>query len=463
MYQILTLDVRRAATAAILLFGAAASAHADKVDDYIQHQMAINHVPGVAVAVVRDGKVIKMKAYGLANLEWQQRVTPDTAFQLASSTKPFTGMLVMRLQEEGKLKLTDSVAKYLPNAPESWKPVTLRHLIDHSSGIPDHVPDAGKTVDEFVAAAQALPLVHAPGASAEYGIGGYKVLSKVIEVAAGMPYTQALKRYVTGPLGLHADFEYTTGSGDMRSFEVMPRRASVYEWTGDRYINSNFVFGQVSYDAGGLLASVDDVARVAVALDDGKFLRKESVAEMWTPARLGNGEVNGFGAGWVVRDINGRKTVGHSGGPALSDILRYPHEKMTFVVLTNGKSLYPYLAQVVSELYLPPPPVVMPKGIEDARPQVTAALRKAVLDGADGRVEEALFSEEAQKEFVPGYRSFMLPFLRSLPKLDEMVLVSEKATEEGMQRTYRARHGKKGVTWQVDFDKDGKLQGFGPK
>jgi CubicO group peptidase (beta-lactamase class C family) len=462
MSQILTSCVRKIAGVA-LLASAAGVAHADKVDDYIQHQMAINHVPGVAVAVVRDGKVIKMKGYGLANLEWQQRVTPDTAFQIASSTKPFTGMLVMRLQEEGKLKLTDSVTRYLPNAPESWKAITLRHLIDHSAGIPDDVPNAGTTLDEFVAAAQALPLAHAPGASSEYGIGGYKVLAKVIEVASGMPYPKALKHYVTGPLGIHADFEYISGSGDMRSFEVVPRRASVYEWTGDHYRNFDFTYGALSYDAGGLLASASDIAKLALALDGGKFLRKEAMEEMWTPARLGDGKMNDFGAGWIVHEINGRKTVGHSGGPALADILRYPDQKMTFVVLTNGKSLYPYLAQGVSELYLPPPALVMPKGIEDTRPQVTAALHKTLVDGSDGRVDETLFGAEARKQFVPGYRSFMLPLVRSLPRLDELVLVSEEKTEEGVRRSYRARHGNKGVTWQVDVDKEGRLLGFGPK
>lgn len=441
----------------------AGSAQADRVDDYIARQMALNHVPGVAVAVVRDGKIVKMKGYGQANLEWRQPVTADTAFQLASSTKPFTGMLVMRLQEEGKLRLSDSLAKYIADAPDSWRAVTLRQLVDHSSGIPDHIPGAGKTLDEFVDAAKALPLAHAPGASAGYGISAYIVLSKVIEVASGMPYTQALKQYVTGPLGLHADFEYSTGTPDMRGSELVPQRAGVYEWTEARYRNFNFHYGALSYDAGGMLASASDLAKMAVALDGGRFLRKESVAEMWRAERLGNGEVNGFGVGWVVRELNGRKTVGHSGGPALADILRYPDERMTFIVLTNGKSLYPYLAQGVSELYLPPVQAALPQGIEDGMPQATAALRKTIDDGVTGRVDEALFSEPARKEFVPDYRTFLLPFLRSLPRVDAMVLVTEKTTDDGLRRTYRARHGKRDVTWQVDFDKQSKLLGFGPK
>lgn len=464
MHQQLTLGLKRLLAAALVLSGGvAASAPADRVDDYVARQMTLNHVPGIAVAIVRDGKIVKMKGYGQANLEWRQPVTADTAFPLASSTKPFTGMLMMRLQEEGKLNLSDSVAKYITDAPASWRPVTLRHLVDHSSGIPGNIPGAGKTLDEFVAAAKALPLAHAPGASSEYGIAGYIVLSKVIEVASGMPYTQALKHYVTGPLGLHADFEYSTGTPDMRGTELVPQRAGVYEWSDGRFKNFNFHYGPLSYDAGGLLASASDLAKLALALDGGKFLRKASVAEMWRAERLGNGGMNGFGVGWVVREINGRKTVGHSGGPALADILRYPDERMTFIVLTNGKSLYPYLAQGVSELYLPPVVAAMPKGIEDSMPVATAAMRKTIADGVAGRVDEELFSEQARTGFVPDYRTFLLPFLRSLPQLDEMVLVSDKTTDDGLRRTYRARHGKKDVTWQVDVDKQGKLLGFGPK
>jgi CubicO group peptidase (beta-lactamase class C family) len=329
-----------------LACAAAAPAHADRVDDYMRQQMALNHVPGAAVAIVRDGRIAKLQTYGLANLEWRQRVTPDTMFQLASSTKPFTGMLLMRLQEAGMLSLDAGIARYLPNAPEAWKAITVRHLADHSSGIPDNVnvkPDAA--LDDYVAAAAAMPLAHAPGASAEYGIGGYTVLAKVIENAAGMPYPQALRHYVTGPLGLHADFEYSSGEPNMRSTELVPERAGVYDWDNGRHKNFSFHFGPLAYDAGGLLASVSDLAKVAVALDKGAFLRKESMQAMWAPARLGNGSVNGFGIGWVVKEINGRPTVGHSGGPALSDILRFPNERATFIVLTNGERLYPYLAQ----------------------------------------------------------------------------------------------------------------------
>jgi hypothetical protein len=187
------------------------------------------------------------------------------------------------------------------------------------------------------------------------------------------------------------------------------------------------------------------------------------MATMWTPARFGNGDVNGFGIGWVVRDVDGRRAVGHSGGPALSDILRFPDERATFIVLTNGQKLYPYLAQGVSELFYPPPPVVMPKGIPDARPGLTATLRRVIDDGTAGKVDEDRFGAQARKDFVPAFRDFLLPFLRTLSSVDEFVLLSERPTDKGIVRTYRARHGNKAQTWGFDVDRDGMILGFGPK
>jgi hypothetical protein len=262
---------------------------------------------------------------------------------------------------------------------------------------------------------------------------------------------------------LHADFEYSSGDPDMRSTEVVPRRASVYAWHGDRHVDFRFHFAPLSYDAGGLLASVGDLANVAVALDKGGFLRKTSMETMWAPARLGNGDVNGFGIGWVVRDVNGRRAVGHSGGPALADMLRFPDERATFIVLTNGQKLYPYLAQGVSELFYPPPPVVMPQGIADARPEMSAMLRRVLDDGTAGKVDEERFGTQARKDFVPAFTDFLLPFLRTLSPVDEFVLLSERQTDKGIVRTYRARHGNKAQTWGFDVDRDGMILGFGPK
>lgn len=442
----------------------APGARADAVDDYLQAQMARNHIPGLAVAVVRKGKVVKLKGYGLANLEWEQPVRPDTAFQLASSTKPFTGALLLRLAEEGKLALDDSVLRFLPDAPAAWAPITLRHLATHSSGIRDDL-GAGReaTLEQAVAAAAKLPLAHPPGAQAGYGIGGYIVLRQALEKAAGQPFPELLRTRVTDPLGLTSTrFDFATAA-DPRSAALVPRRAGVYEWDEGAFRNFSFPFGQNGYAAGGLYSSAADLARLLAALDGANFLSAASRAEMWRQAPLDDGSLNGFGVGWAVKVDQGRRSVGHSGGPALSDLLLFPEERLGIAVLTNAQRLYPYLAQGVADLLLPGPPAEAAKGIEDAQPALTARLQALLADAGRERVDAAQFAAQAQKVFVPSLKPFLFPFLRSLEPLGRFVLVEERKTPEGLRRRYQGLHGRKAVLWQFDVTPDGKVLGFGPK
>src|SRR6185295_9129904 len=155
----------------LLFLSASPVLRADEVDDYLKAQMEKNHIPGLSVAIVRNGKITKLKGYGLANLEWNQPVTPNTAFQLASSTKPFTGTALMLLVDEGKLSLDDKVAKYVPVAPAEWQDITIRHLATHSSGIREDVELAkGATIEDYVKTVAKLPLSYRPGERSGYGI-----------------------------------------------------------------------------------------------------------------------------------------------------------------------------------------------------------------------------------------------------------------------------------------------------
>src|SRR5262249_16586017 len=136
-----------------LLLVAPGVVRADQVDDYLKAQIEKNHIPGLSVVILRDGKTIKLTSYGAANLEWDQPVTPDTVFQLASSTKLFTGIALMLLVEEGKLALDDKIAKYLPEAPSAWQDINIRHLANHSAGIRDDVETKkDMSVGEYVQA-----------------------------------------------------------------------------------------------------------------------------------------------------------------------------------------------------------------------------------------------------------------------------------------------------------------------
>ncbi len=187
-----------------LLISVAAVGRADQVDDFSSRQMERNHIPGMTIAVIKDGKVVKIAGYGTANLDWDSPVTTDTEFQIASTTKAFTGMLLMKLVEEGKVKLDDSVLTFLPQAPGTWQKVTDRMLATHSSGFKFDLGPGKmfKSVDEAVAEAYKLPLDYEPGTESHYGLTDFVVLMKVLETAGGQRYEALLEERIVAALGL---------------------------------------------------------------------------------------------------------------------------------------------------------------------------------------------------------------------------------------------------------------------
>jgi CubicO group peptidase (beta-lactamase class C family) len=199
------------------------SARADAIDDYLQRQMQKNHIPGLSLAVVRNGKIVKIKGYGMANLEWEQPATPDTAFQIASSTKPFTGTALMLLVEDGKLSLEDKISKYLPDAPAAWQNITIRQLAVHSSGITNKVQaNRNASIEEFVKAAYPLPLEYEPGAKSAYGLTDFIVLTHIIEKVSGQTLTNFLNNRIFKPLGMSStQFEFALENGQIRSANVV--------------------------------------------------------------------------------------------------------------------------------------------------------------------------------------------------------------------------------------------------
>ena len=442
-----------------------ATAFADRIDDYLKEQMRKNHIPGLAVAVVRDGKIEKIKGYGVANLEWQSPVAPDTAFQIASSTKPLTGTALMLLVEEGKLALDDPVSKYLPDAPAAWQSITVRHLATHSSGISNRVPAKPEAnIEEYVKAAFAVPLDYTPGEKSAYGFADFVVLTHIIEKVSGQTYTDFLKAKLLAPLGMRRTaFDFTAEGGPIRSANVIKNRATVYRWENNDFRSYWFYYPVRGYSAGGIYSTAEDLAKFVAAFDEGKFLSAKTTGQMWSQDKLADGSLNGFGVGWVVGTHGGRRVVGHSGGPALADIQRFPDEKLSVVVIQNGQRVYPYMAKGVADFYLPPAPIKEVKGIADENPELTAIVKKVIADGMEDKLDETLFTFDAQKNFVPGFRNFGLPFFVSIDAPQSFVLVEHKPKETGVVRRYRGIYGKKAVIWTFEFDKNNKLVFFDPR
>jgi CubicO group peptidase (beta-lactamase class C family) len=440
-------------------------AHADRVDDYLKDQMARNRIPGLAVAVVQRGKLLKLKAYGSANLEWGQPVAPDTAFQLASSTKPLTGTALMLLVQDGKLDLDAPIARYLPDAPDAWKAITLRALASHTSGLKDDLGGAKiRTAEDAVNVLKTLPLDFPTCERSAYGISGYIVLQRIIEKVTGLSFAEFMQQRLFRPLHMDSTrFDNGTNDGDIRTSDVVPHRASVYEWEGGRQRVFSFFFPAHAYSAGGAYASAADLASWIVSLDRGRLLTAKSLETMWTPPRLNNGQPANFAVGWAAGTYRGQRTVGHSGGPALSDILRFPDLGLTVIVLCNQESLYPWLAQGVADRYLPATarPAPVPEAA-DPNPALTARLSGMLNDAAKGTVSPDLFTPGAQQQLLPMVQHFLPLFFRPLDPLTSFRFVS-RHEDGGLQTVeYRALYGDKSLLWTFLLTPDGKIQSLEP-
>jgi CubicO group peptidase (beta-lactamase class C family) len=454
-------SMRVTTAAALALFACARATQADHVDDYVRAQLARNHIPALSLAVVRQGKVEKLQSYGTADLEWSAAATDDTRYQLASATKPFTGVLLMRLAEQGRLRLDDSLARFFPEAPASWKPITVWHLATHTSGLREVDAGALTTTEAITAAAMREPLAHEPGHRATYGFTDYVVLARILEKAGGRPYPDLLRDHVTAPLGMAATgFDFATQDGAIRSADVLPRRAATYRRHDAAQRRFDFLYGITGYAAGGLYSSAADLARFFAALQDGRLLNPESLRRMWDRPRLADGTEGGFAAGWVVGRHQGRLTVGHSGGPALADLLYLPEEKLAVAVLLNQQRMFPYIALGIADLLLPAGP--SPPAISDHDPQLTARHRALLAAAAGGNVLADQIAESARAPLTKTLQEMGPIVLGMFDPITAVELVEESKDGGRWTRRYRVTFGRAARYWRFDLTPDGKIASLQP-
>jgi D-alanyl-D-alanine carboxypeptidase len=188
----------------------ASSTPADSIDSYIRTEMANQRLPGLALAVIRDGHPVKVKTYGLANVELNVPVTPDTVFRLASLSKQIIAAGVMLLIGDGKMKLTDPVCQYLKDCPESWRPITIRQALTHTAGLIHDAPGydpleiRGTDLEDGIWKAYDMPLLSKPGEQWAYSNLGYAILMEAIQVASGKPWPEFFEERIFKPLGMIA-------------------------------------------------------------------------------------------------------------------------------------------------------------------------------------------------------------------------------------------------------------------
>ncbi len=435
-------------------------AHADNVDDYIRVQMRRQHVPGLSLAVVRDGTVIKAKGYGLANVELGVPATADTVYEIGSITKQFTATAIMMLVEEGKIGLDEKIPAYLSGLPDAWKEVTVRQLLTHTSGIKGYtnVPGFEKLTlvpaskEEVIKVVAAAPLEFPSGDRWNYSNTGYFLLGMIIEKASGKSYADFLKDCIFTPLQMTS-----TQVNDLHT--IIAHRASGYEWKDNMLRNADFISMTWPFAAGGIVSTVKDLSKWDAALYTNRLLKPDSLSQMWTRVRLNNGTTSDYGFGWFLDKVKGHTHVYHSGGiPGFtSHITRYPDDQLTVIVLTNQMGNTSRIGEAVAGLYLPAVAPVTYKPVEDKEPLVTAQIRRIMEQSAAGDLDKDLFTPDLFTITTTQLKQGMREGLRRLGPVKSVVLVERQAVGANREYRYRVEYKDEVFLASCTFNKEGKI------
>jgi CubicO group peptidase (beta-lactamase class C family) len=307
----------------------------DAVDRWVSDFISDNKVPGVALLVRQDGRVVKMKGYGFSNLEHRVPVNPQTVFQSGSMGKQFTATAVMMLAEEGKLSVDDPVGKYL-DVPASWNDIKIRHLLSHTSGLGDYPENfelqKDHTEDEMFQMVKATPLQFAPGEKFSYSNLGFVTLGVLIHKISGKFYGDFLQERIFRPLSM-------SNTRIINEADIVPNRAAGYVLVDGALKNQKWVAPMVNTTAdGSLYLTVEDLAKWDAALEQRKLISAASYRAMWTPTKLNDGTTADYGFGWRIHKAqNGSPLIEHAGAwqGFSTMICRYPEQHLTVVALAN--------------------------------------------------------------------------------------------------------------------------------
>jgi D-alanyl-D-alanine carboxypeptidase len=324
-------------------------------DSVANAAVAERRTAGVSVAIVKNGKTILAKGYGLADLENDVRATTETVYRIGSLTKQFTAAGIMRLMEQGKLSLDDTLQKFLPSYNTQGNRVTVRHLLSHTSGIRSYTgmgPRWERTVrldlapDSMVALFAGEPFDFKPGEEWRYNNSGYFLLGMIIETLSGKAYGQYLQDEIFTPLGLK-------GTAYCDQAPIIKRRAQGYEVESPdgQFVNASPLSMTQPYAAGSLCSTVTDLVAWTRALSSGKVVSPESYRMMSTPGTLNDGRPHTYGFGLSVGALRGHRQVSHNGGinGFVSELHHYVDDSLITVVLTNtGAPTAPRLEKLIA-------------------------------------------------------------------------------------------------------------------
>ncbi|ADG10103.1 hypothetical protein B7G68_08320 [Caulobacter segnis] len=316
------------------MLGLAATAQAaqspvERADAIVRRAMAEQHIPGLQIAVVKDGKIVMSRAYGVADLANGTAVTPATRFPINSITKAFTGVAAMREVEAGRLDLAAPIGTYVGGLPETWRGIAVRRLLSHTSGLPDFDDSDGDGSAAW-SATLVKPIRFQPGERFEYNQTNYALVQMAINGLRGRPRDATLADEQFALAGMsHSGFGDTRDADSGRVVSYGYRKAQP-----DQPTARTEIFSPLHRAAAGIVSTADDMARWLIALQGEALLGPSSKAVMWTPVAYNDGKLGQWGMGWLVLNRPAHRAVAMTGG-SRSAVYLYPDDKVGVVILTN--------------------------------------------------------------------------------------------------------------------------------
>jgi CubicO group peptidase (beta-lactamase class C family) len=453
------------------------AARIQSIDAFVTTELAREKVPGAEVGIYSRGRVLLAKGYGLANVELNVPVKPKTMFQSGSVGKQFVSAAIMMLVEEGKISLDDSVTKYFPEAPTSWKPILIKNLLSHTSGLSeyesgDRTGPKGEfylrldfTEDELATKIEGLPIEWAPGSKWAYRNTNYVLLGIIIHKITGKRYDEFLAERIFKPLGM-------ASTRLISERDIIPNRAAGYELDDGQLTNQEWVSPTFNSTADGTLYfNVVDLAKWDEALYGTRLLKQDSLDRMWTVYPLNDGKPNpaGYGFAWMIGDQNGHKRIEHGGAwqGFTCRISRYPDDSLTVVVLTNldaGHADPGMIAHVVAGLV---DAALMPAkltAIPDDNPAIAVALGKILDKLAAGEDIRSQAAAELLPYLTPEASASVKKRLEPLWPGGTLTLVRRTAAPGAaglFNSTFRLTKGSNSMLVNFGLNAEGKISGLG--
>ena len=370
-----------------------------------------NEGAGAAVLVARNGRILYEKARGLADIERRQPVTVDTKFRIGSITKQFTASGILRLQETGRLKVTDPLSRYIPDFPRGGE-VTLQHLLTHTSGIHGYTESAGfmqnvtkpTSTAEVIASIEKFPYDFNPGVRWSYSNSGYFILGSIIEKVSGQEYGDFLRKAFFVPLGM-------TGTGVYHNARPPSGAAVGYEYENGQFKKALDWDMSWAGGAGSIYSTVKDLYLWNEAVFGGRVLSREDLAAAFSPViteeNKNDKSADGYGYGWGITHFRGAREVSHNGGlnGFLSILLRFPEQNFTVGVLANEFPPKPRtdpgtLAHEIAELYLGSELAPRPAVPARAAKPVSGAALAAIVGRYDYRSAVLVVTQEGDRVYA---------------------------------------------------------------